>query len=92
MYSFKQSEWYDVYYSQPDPSPVYTERKLYENLQGKVYIKNVQFYEIGDKGVIKLNSADLQSLISTSSFENSTNSGNGGSIYRTRSICYPNSL
>lgn len=77
----KKSEWFDVYHSEPDPSHIYTERKLYSNLKGQVYIKNIKFVNLGENGVINLSSNDIKFLISTSLFENSTNSDSGGSIF-----------
>ncbi|KAI5521382.1 hypothetical protein TVAGG3_0563450, partial [Trichomonas vaginalis G3] len=48
---------------------------------GNFYVREVYFSNLGDDGVINLNSADVKSLISSNSFENSSRNDNGGSIY-----------
>ena len=52
-----------------------------DRYSGDFYVCDVYFSNLGDDGVIVLESSDVKSLISTCTFQNSSRKGDGGSIY-----------
>ena len=80
MLHFTKNEWEEVYKT-TFSSEIYNKNQTYIGYTGNFYVREVYFSNLGDDGVINLNSADVKSLISSNSFENSSRNGDGGSIY-----------
>lgn len=81
------NEWEEVYkYS--FIGTVHNQNRSYAGYSGDFYVRDVYFSNLGNEGVIHLNSSDVKSLISSCSFENSNNKDNeGGSIYSKNGQC-----
>ncbi|EAX81298.1 hypothetical protein TVAG_285270, partial [Trichomonas vaginalis G3] len=77
---FTKNEWEEVYKT-TFSSEIYNKNQTYIGYTGNFYVREVYFSNLGDDGVINLNSDDVKSLISSNSFENSFRNGDGGSIY-----------
>ena len=80
MLHFTKNEWEEVYKT-TFSSEIYNKNQTYIGYTGNFYVREVYFSNLGDDGVINLNSADVKSLISSNSFENSSRNDVGGSIY-----------
>lgn len=80
MLHFTNNEWEEVYKT-TFSSEIYNKNQTYIGYTGNFYVREVYFSNLGDDGVINLNSADVKSLISSNSFENSSRNGYGDSIY-----------
>lgn len=74
------NEWEEVYKSEYTKE-VYSQNQIYSSDTGDFYVREVYFFNLGNEGVIILNSSDVKSLISTNTFENSSRNDRGGSIY-----------
>lgn len=74
------SEWEDIYHTN-EPQSNTTNQKYNVN-SGDFYANKVVFHSLGDSGVIYLDFANENSLISSCTFLNSSNTGDqqGGSI------------
>ena len=80
MLQLTTDEWEEVYKSAYTNS-IYNENRTYVGNTGDFYVYNIYFSNLGEDGVIILDSEDVKSLISTSTFENPSRNDNGGSIY-----------
>lgn len=80
MLHYSNNEWEEVYKT-IFTSEVYSKNQKYIGFKGNFYVSGVYFTNLGNDGVIFLKSNDIKSLISSSSFENSSRDGDGGSIY-----------
>ena len=76
-------EWEEVYKSTYN-AQIHTKNQTYKDYAGDFYVCDVHFSNLGNDGVIFLNSSELRSLISRCTFDNSSNSKEGGSICITK--------
>ena len=73
------NEWEEVYKSEYKKT-VFNQNQTYVDITGDFYVCEVYFSNLGNDGVIVLYYDDVKSLISRSSFENSSRKYQGGSI------------